>query len=160
MAVNRGKQFEDQVRAGLLKVPSTLVIRMIDPQGGQAGVSNMCDFVVYNEPHQWILECKSCYGNTLSIHTNNPKNKYGAISNAQWEGMLKAIRVPGVVAGVLVWFIDHDKTLFIPIDVLEGLRCGGAKSVNINKIDLDVCTVIPGTKRRVLFDYDFSDFLK
>ena len=159
MGVNRGKQFEDQVRAGFERVPDTSVLRLIDPQGGQAGVGNICDFVVYHYPHQWFVECKSCYGNTLSIHTNNPKNKYGAISNTQWEGLLKQSVVTGVIAGVMVWFIDHDETMFIPIQVLKELRDGGAKSVNIRKIDRALCCMIPGEKRRVLFDYDFTGIL-
>lgn len=157
--VNRGKQFEDQIRAGLEKVPDTSVLRLIDPQGGQAGVSNICDFVAFHYPHQWFIECKSCYGNTLSIHTNNPKNKYGAISNTQWEGLLKMSPITGVVAGVIVWFIDHDETLFIPIQVLQDLRNSGAKSININKIDRSLCCRIPAEKKRVLFDYDFTNIL-
>lgn len=157
--VNRGKQFEEAICAGFKAVPETSVLRLYDPQGGQAGVSNICDFVVYHYPHQLFIECKSCYGNTLSIHTNNPKNKYGAISNTQWEGMLEVSTVPGVIAGVMAWFIDHDETLFIPIQVLQELRESGAKSVNINKVDRTQCYMVPGKKKRVLFEYDFTNFL-
>ena len=159
MGINRGKQFEDQVEKGLRCVTDTAVLRLIDPQGGFAGVYNVCDFIAYHYPHQFYLECKSCYGNTLSIHTNNPKNRYGAISNGQWEGLYEASLTVGVVAGVLIWFIDHDETLFVPIQVLQEMRDRGEKSVNINKVDKSLCCIIPGTKRRVLFDYDFSGFL-
>lgn len=159
MGINRGKQFEEQVRTGLEVIPNTSVVRLIDPQGGQSGVSNICDFIVYHYPHQYFIECKSCHGNTLSIHTNNPKNKYGAISNTQWQGLLQMSSITGVVAGVIVWFIDHDITVFIPIQVLQNMRDLGAKSVNINKVDLTLCYQISGKKRRVLFDYDFTKFL-
>lgn len=158
MSVNRGKQFEDQVRIGFERVPETSVLRLFDPQGGQVGVSNICDFVVYHYPHQFLIECKSCHGNTLSIHTNNPKKKYGAISNTQWEGLLNASYITGIIAGVVVWFIDHDETLFLPIQVLQSMRDDGQKSVNIRTVDRTKCYMIPGEKRRVLFDYDFTDF--
>lgn len=159
VGINRGKQFENQVEAGLRRVPDTSVTRLIDPQAGFAGVYNVCDFIAYHYPHQFFLECKSCYGNTLSIHTNNPKNRYGAISNGQWDGLSEAALTVGTVSGVLAWFIDHDETLFIPIQVLQEMRDAGCKSVNIKTVDRSRCCIIPGIKRRVLFDYDFSGFL-
>lgn len=162
MSVNRGKQFEEQIKKAFEKIPDTSVVRLIDPQGGQAGICNICDFVMYHSPTQFFIECKSCHGNTMSIHTNNPKNKYGMITNTQWEGLLKQCLVTGVVAGVIVWFIDHDVTAFIPIDELEYWRNRGMKSVNIKDvIEKNIyITIIPGVKKRVLFDYDVSKFVE
>lgn len=157
--VNRGKQFEGQIESALHAVEDTAVIRLYDPQGGYAGVSNICDFIAYHYPTQFILECKSCYGNTLSIHSNSPKNLYGAISNTQWTGMLDASAVDGVTAGVLVWFIDHDVTLFYPIQTLQSFRLSGKKSVNI-RTDREFGIEIPGTKKRILFEYDLEKFIK
>ena len=159
--INRGKQFEDQIRSALEAVPETAVDRLIDPQAGYAGVGNICDFQVYHYPHEFYLECKSCYGNTLSIHTNNPKNKYGAVSNTQWEGMLKHSYVAGVVAGVFIWFIDHDITIFVPIQTLERVRNEGAKSINIRNLKpLNYeYYIVPATKKRVFFEYDLLNFL-
>ena len=156
--VNRGKQFEEQVRTALENVPDTSVDRLIDPQNGFAGVRNICDFIAYHYPHQFYLECKSCYGNTLSIHTNNPKNKYGAITNNQWEGLLEKSKTKGVIAGYVIWFIDHDITVFLSAKYLEFIRNEGKKSVNIKDID-DSWYIVPGNKKRVLFNYDFSKLL-
>ena len=156
--VNRGKQFEEQVRTALENVPDTSVDRLIDPQNGFAGVRNICDFIAYHYPHQFYVECKSCYGNTLSIHTNNPKNKYGAITNNQWEGLLEKSKTKGVIAGYVVWFIDHDITVFLSAEYLEFIRNEGKKSVNIKDLD-DSWYIVPGNKKRVLFDYDFSELL-
>ena len=162
-AVNRGKQFEEQVHKALDLVPNTTVTRLKDPQNGFAGVRNECDFIAYHYPHQYFLECKSCHGNTLSIKSNNPKQCYGDITNTQWEGLLEASSVVGVVSGVLVWFIEHNTTLFVPIKALECIRNEGAKSLNITKLrELGIlydCYTVPGIKKRVLFDYDFTDFL-
>ena len=158
--VDRGKQFEEQVRIALESVSDTSVDRLIDPQAGFAGVRNICDFIAYHWPNQFYIECKSCYGNTLSIHTNNPKNKYGAITNNQWEGLLEKSKISGVYAGYVIWFIDHDVTVFIPAKVLEVMRNEGKKSVNINELKDADWYVVPGTKKRILFDYDFSELLR
>ena len=165
--VNRGKDFEGQVQAGFEAIPGVSIDRLPDPMAGYAGVKNICDFIVYKKPMQYYIECKSCYGNTMSIHSNDPKRKYGNITNNQWEGLLEKSTIPGVRAGILVWFIDHDDTYWIDIRVLQNHRDAGHKSITFwgDWIELtkgcgDMWTRIVGKKRRVLFDYDFTDFLK
>lgn len=151
MAVNRGKQFEEQIREAFEKVPHTSVVRLIDPQNGYAGVRNICDFIVYNYPYQFFIECKSCYGNTLPF-TNITKN--------QWDGLYEKSHINGVVAGYMIWFIDHDRTIFVPAQSMIVHKELGKKSWNIsNQWDSD-CIEIKGEKKRVLFDYDMTDFLE
>ncbi len=155
MSVNRGKQFEDVVRDCLEK-SGAYVLRLYDPQGGYVAVANPCDFVVWKDGQMYMLECKAIHGNLLSIHSNDPKRKYGLISNTQWQGLSEALE-KSVVAGVLVWWIDKDITKFIPIDDLEAKRWAGNKSV---RYDYPVGYEIAGTKKRVFFDYDFTDFFR
>lgn len=157
--VNRGKQFEDCIEQAFLEIPDTSVDRLLDPQAGYAGVSNVCDFIVYRKPRQYYIECKSCYGNTLSIYSNDPKRKYGAISNKQWEGLLEKSKIDGVCAGYIIWFIDHDQTIYVPAPMMEALRNQGDKSFNITKWQYEDWEHIPGKKRRILFDYDMHKFL-
>lgn len=157
--VNRGKQFEQQIREGFEKIPHTSVYRLQDSMGGYAGVANICDFIVYHKPFQYFIECKCHYGNTIPIYSNDPKKKYGVVSNTQWEGMLEQSKILGVHCGVIFWFIDHDYTCFIPIQILEQYRNDDNKSVNFNKLDTIHHIPIKGNKKRVLFDYDFTDFL-
>lgn len=158
MAVNRGKDFEDCIREACEAIPDTSVTRLIDPQAGYAGVRNICDFIIYRYPTQIFLECKSCHGNTLSIHSNDPKKRYGAITNNQWEGLLEQSKVRGVVAGVVIWFIDHDKTIFVPIQDLAEMRANGHKSFNVTAEYSDYYFHIPGRKKRVYFEYDMEKF--
>ena len=165
--VNRGKDFEGQVYDGFNNIDGVSIDRLSDPMAGYAGVKNICDFVVYNYPNQYYIECKSCYGNTMSIHSNDPKKKYGNITNNQWEGLLEKSKIPGVRAGILVWFIDHDETFWIDIRLLQKHRDAGNKSIShwCDWVDLsDYCrdkwTRIDGKKRRVLFDYNFIPFFK
>jgi hypothetical protein len=165
--VNRGKDFEGQVQAGFERLCNVSIDRLPDPMAGYAGVKNICDFIVYKQPRQYYIECKSCYGNTMSIHSNNPKKMYGNITNNQWEGLLEKSKIPGVRAGILVWFIDHDVTYWIDIRLLQKHREAGHKSIAYYADWIDftqetdaLWTRIKSEKRRVLFDYDFTRFFE
>lgn len=187
MAVNRGKQFEDVVEAAFEKVPNTSIVRLHDQTTGYIGSTNHCDFIVYREPLEYHIECKSVHGNTLSIHSNPKPDKrgvlhgfYGNITDTQWTGLLEKSKVPGVIAGVLCWWVDKDVTKFIPIQFLDHLReWTDIKSIRYDteysmrkypKFDKGVIRIleydeynplieIPGTKKRVFFDYDMEAFL-
>ena len=160
MNTNRGKDFEGEVQSAVERLGDVSILRLYDPQGGYLSVSNPCDFIAFKRPQEYWLECKSTHSNTLAIYTApNPKNKkYGAFSNAQWEGMLGATKY-GVVAGALVWWIAHDTTKFIPIQELEKIRNTGAKSIRYD-LDIPNSLVIKGNKKRIYFDYDFSEFFE
>lgn len=150
MGVNRGKQFEQQIRDAFEKSDDTSVYRLQDSQSGYAGVANICDFIVYHYPVQFFIECKCHYGNTLP---------FSCITDRQWDGLLEMSRIKGICAGIIVWFIDHDKTVFIPIERLQAYKEQGFKSVNIAKMwDIDWIDII-GTKKRILFDYNMDEFI-
>jgi penicillin-binding protein-related factor A (putative recombinase) len=151
--VNRGKDFEEQVRKSFARVPNCSIDRLHDQMSGYAGSSNICDFIVYRKPYQLYLECKACYGNTLNFHN---------ITDNQWKGLIEKAKIDGVIAGVMIWFIDHDETVFIPIQALETSRFLGDKSVNAKTAkDAYGMNYIPvhGEKKRVFFDYDMENFL-
>ena len=165
MAENRGKQFEAQIQKGFESVQDCSIDRLHDQTNGFAGSSNICDYIVYKRPTEFYIECKSCHGNTLSLYSNDPKKKYGAISNKQWEGLLDKSQIQGVVAGYMIWFIDHDVTVFVKSTELRRIREMGCKSLNIKDISrgnlspFEWC-YIEGKKKRVLFDYNLSPFLE
>ena len=161
MGINRGKLFEDDIREALLRVPDISLDRMYDQMSGFKGSTNICDFIAYHCPNQFYFECKSCYGNTLSINSNDPKRRYGDISNAQWEGLLKKSEIPGVTAGYFIWFIDHDMTLFVSAQTMKTIKDAGNKSFNINHLKYynGEFYIVPGKKKRVRFDYDLIDFI-
>ena len=154
MAQSRGKEFEAIVKDCFEQVRDTYILRLYDPQGGYLSVANPCDFVVYRHKQMYMIECKSVHGNTFPIYGNDPKKKYGNISNTQWQGLLDATRY-GVVSGVMIWWIDTDTTKFIPIQLIKQLRDSGAKSI---RYDTDLGILIEGKKKRVFFDYDFEKF--
>ena len=156
MPQNRGKQFEQVVRESFEKVPNTSVYRLIDAMGGYLAVANVSDYIVYHYPYQYFLECKAIHGNTLSINSNDPKRKYGNISNTQWEGMLELSKIKGVHCGVICWFIDHDVTMYLDIGDLQIAKDLGDKSIRFDEPYLP----IEGQKKRVFFEYDMQKFFE
>lgn len=169
MATNRGKQFEDVVKAELEKVPNVSVVRLHDQTTGYMGSTNHCDFIAYKKPYEYHIECKTVHGNTLSIYSIPKPDKcgvlhgfYGNITDKQWEGLLEKSVIPGVIAGVMCWWVDKDVTLFIPIKLLKELRDAGAKSIRYDiTYDGSVPIVeLKGQKKRVFFEYDMAKFFE
>lgn len=152
--VNRGKDFEKAIRQSFEKVPQVSFDRLQDPTAGYSGISNICDFIAFKYPFQYYFECKSIRGNTLNFKSN--------ITKKQWQGLLEKNKITGVFAGVLIWFIDYDITLFVNIDELKKLKDNGAKSLNIKDIRDKKLKYfrLKAQKKRVLFEYDGVDFFK
>ena len=153
MAVNRGKQFENIIRKSFECVEGVSIDRLNDNTAGFKGVAGICDFIVYKEPYEYYIECKSVHGASLP---------FSNITDKQWRGMLEKSQIEGVYAGVICWWIDKDVTKFIPIQILNGLRNymeyksyrfdwfhwnGSQKTIEIK-----------GKKKRVFFDYDMKEF--
>ena len=150
-AINRGKDFEGAIRKAFEKLKNVSFDRLPDPMAGYSGVRNICDFSMFSSPDMFYLECKCLYGNTL--------NYAGSITKNQWEGMYEKSKLYRCVAGVCVWFIDYDLTVFVNIKDLWEHRKSGAKSLNISDITGENSVrhfILDGRKKKVLFDY-FGD---
>lgn len=155
MGINRGKQFEEAVREAFNALSSVSIDRFADPMAGYAGIRNICDFGVYQHPFQYYIECKAFSGNTLNFQFN--------ITKDQWNGLSEKSMIPGVSSGILIWFIDHDITTFVPIQELIFLRNELAeKSLHVKHIQNDLVKHIPfpGKKKRSLYRYDADPFLE
>lgn len=150
--MGRGKKFEAAVREAFEKCPEVSVDRLPDPTGGYMGVRNICDFVFYRYPFLLFVECKVQQGNTLNFK--------GRITENQWDGLLEKSKIPGVIAGVMVWFVDHDITAFVPIQELTRLKETGQKSLHIKHFDTCDHIILVGRKKRIFFDYDAQTFLR
>jgi hypothetical protein len=166
MGVNRGKEFEKIVQECFEKTPYVSIDRLHDQTTGYKGSSNICDFIVYREPYEFYFECKSVHGNTLSIYSRPKLGKdgrfhgfYGNISDTQWEGLLEKSKIPGVIAGIICWWIDKDVTLFMPIQVLQQYYDTTlVKSIRYDNDDSRMITA-RGIKKRIYFDYDMEALL-
>lgn len=150
MSINRGKQFEDIIREQFKKLKNVVTIRLYDVTTGYINQNNICDLIVYDEGTLNLIECKAVHENTLNFKSHIKQN--------QWDGLLEESCKPGVNAGILVWFIDHDVTLWLDIQYLQTLKEYGYKSFNVNDEGYDY--KLNGTKKRVFFEYDLKGFLE
>ena len=144
MAVNRGKQFEDVIKKSFEKCKDVSVDRLHDQTNGYVGSYNICDFIVYKYPTQFYIECKSCHGNVWSLAN---------LTDNQYRGLLAKSKIMGVVAGIIVWWIDKDVTTFFPIEYTHHLKEYEYKSIHYAN---EKGITIPGKKKKVFFDYDIE----
>lgn len=151
MANNRGKKFEDVVKKAFEQVDGVSIDRLRDAPKKLKGVDNPSDFIVYKKPHEIYVECKSHKDNTLP---------FSCIREEQIRGMSEKAKIEGVKAGIIIWFIDHDLTYWVPIDEVVCWRDMGNKSINIKDIYKFNYIEITGEKKRVYFDYDMNKFLE
>lgn len=154
MAENRGKKFENIVKESFLKVPNVSIDRLHDQTTHWKGSQNICDFIVYKEPYEYYIECKSVHGASLP---------FSNITDTQWSGLLQKSQIEGVFAGVICWWIDKNRTFFLPIQKLAIWRYFDSalqlKSISVEQAEKDVsCIEIKGKKKRVFFDYDMEEF--
>lgn len=150
-ATNRGKDFEKCIKECFESLPNVSFDRLADPMAGYSGVRNICDFSMFSSPDMFYLECKSHYGNTLNYEHDITKN--------QWNGMYEKSKIYRCVAGICVWYIDYDLTVFVNIKDLWKHKESGAKSLNIQDIVGENSVrhfIIDGVKKKVMFRY-FGD---
>lgn len=148
---NLGKKFEDAVQQSFDNVSNVSIDRLRDAPKKLKGVDNPSDFIVYKKPHEIYVECKSHKGNTLP---------FSCIRQKQLEGMTEKSMNEGVIAGFMIWFIDHDLTVWVSIDIINTLIWFGYKSLNIKDLSKIPHKVVPGRKKRVYFEYDMKQFLE
>lgn len=61
----------------------------------------------------------------------------------------------GVISGVVIWYYERDKVVFVSIDTVEQMIKEEKKSIHIQK-DFNRMIDIPSVKKRVFMDSDYS----
>ena len=145
MSQNRGKQFEEVIKKSFEKIPNVSVDRLHDQTTGYLGSKNICDFIVYKKPYEYYIECKSVHGNTFP---------FSNITDNQFRGLLEKSKIKGVIAGLIIWFVDKDVTIFVEINDLKVAKDLGDKSIRFDEAYIR----LQGKKKRVFFDYDMDSF--
>jgi len=147
MAINRGKAFEEKVKSDLLKLGDVSLERLPDQMSGYKGSANVSDFTLYNYPYYFYIECKTTNENTFPL---------GGLT--QYDKLLARKGRKGVRCGVVLWFVKHDKVVYVPIATFEKLKADGKKSVNVKMVGNDDYRIItiPSVKKRVFLDSDYS----
>jgi hypothetical protein len=146
--MSKGKQFELVLKEDWkASMPKSTIDRLYDSVSGYKTISNISDFIAYKMPNIFYIEAKTIKGNTLPFQ-----------NITQYEKLSAKVGIDGVRVGVVVWFYDHDRVLYVPISSITKMMSEGKKSVNITTIDTDGYRFIeiPSVKKRVFMTSDYS----
>ena len=110
--------------------------------------SNPCDYIAHVGDTLFMLEVKCHYDNTFNFSNLR-----------QYNDLITYVGLNNVEIGVIIWFIDHDEILYVPIETIMKMKANGDKSVNIRKLGDYKLVHVPSTKLRVFLRSDYS-FLK
>lgn len=122
-----GKKWENKFASTFEKqFPDKLIYRLPDQQSGYAGEggSNPCDFLCYPGDCVLMVECKATKGASISF---NDIRQYDKMRD--YKGRYKTH------IGVLVWFYEKDKIIWVSIEEMEKMVNDGEKSIGLRMID-------------------------
>lgn len=151
MPISQGKQFEKILRADFSTLPGSFIYRLPDQVSGFKSTSrNPSDFIAYVKPNCFLLEAKSITGNTFPL-TNL----------TQFEMLNTFENISGLRRGVVIWFRDHKRVLYVPISTIKKMKEDNKKSVNIRTIENENYNYIelPTETKRVYPKSDYSVLL-
>ena len=148
MAKNYGKEFEAKFKEDFLKLENSTIDRLYDVTTGYKSITQVADYIGYVYPNIFYCECKSHKGASIPI---------GNIT--QYDKLKNKVGIPGVRAGVILWLIEKDKVLYIPMSTVKQLKEQGEKSIGIRHLGLYNIKEIPSIKKRVFMDSDYSILL-
>lgn len=148
---NYGKIFENNFRSDWLRTfPDSFILRLPDQLSGYKYTSsNICDFITYYNNILFLIECKSHKGASLPFNNITQYDKM-----KQYTGIL------GVRTGVVLWLIDKDVILYVPISTITQMKAEGKKSVGLKALKEGYnIKIIPSVKKRVFMRSDYSILL-
>ena len=150
---NLGKKFEERFKKDWedsFSPSESLCFRIPDQVSRRKGSSqNICDFMNFDGNRLYLLEVKSHLGNTFPFSALRQYDKL----KEQYERHYK-----NTIIGVILWFRDHDKVLYIPIEEIIKMIEDDKKSINIKMLNDDTYKLyeIPSTKLRTFMKSDYS----
>lgn len=151
MADSKGKKFEEKFKEDWIKtMPDSSIDRIYDSVSGYKSISNISDFIAYKQPNIFYIECKTTKEATFNF------NKL-----TQYDKLVEKVGISGVRTGVLIWFYNFDRVIYVPIKTVSKMKDDGLKSVNIRNIDSSNYRFydIPSRKLRVYMESDYSILL-
>lgn len=146
MAVT-GKAFEEHFKNGWVKsFPEGDIIRLYDVTSGYLNISNISDFIGYNYPNMYYIECKAHAGASI------PFTKI-----SQYDKLIKKAGINGIRAGVILYLYDKEKVFYIPAKTIKTMKEDGKKSVGLKAVEEGYRIIeIPSKKLRVFMESDYT----
>lgn len=149
MAKNYGKEFEQKFKEDFLKLGDCTLDRLYDVVTGYKSIKQVSDFIGYKFPNIFYIECKSHRGASIPIE-----------NITQYDKLKAKTGIPGVRAGVVLWLVDKDTVMYIPMSTVKQLKeVEKEKSIGIRHLETHNIYVIPSVKKRVFMDSDYSVLL-
>lgn len=151
MSVTLGKKFEAKVKEDLSLLPDCSIDRLHDQTTGYKITSqNPSDYIFYKYPNEYYIECKTTAGASFSFN-----------QLTQYNLLIEKCGIPGVRAGVVIWFYEKDTILYVPVKTVQTMKEEGKKSLNYKLADSDTYRIIkvPSVKKRTFMDSDYSVLL-
>lgn len=149
MSINKGKQFEAKFKENWIKCfPDTFIYRLKDQLTGFKETSqNPCDFLCFPGDMLFMVECKSHNGASIPF-----------ASIPQYERLLNYKDFYKVFPGILIWFREKDKVVWVDIKVAEKIFNDGNKSIQLKMLTQNLYDIkeLPSTKKRVYLDTDYN----
>lgn len=149
MADLLGKKFEMKFAEDFISTfKDGICERIPDQVSGYKGTSqNVCDFYCFANRLFYYIECKTTKDGTLNF------SKF-----SQYERMLPRVGKSYVRVGVIIWFYNHDKIVYVPVSECEKMKRDGKKSISLKSIlnKEYIGYVVPSVKKRKFFDSDYS----
>lgn len=142
-----GKAFEEHFKKDWKKsFPNGDIIRLYDVTMGYSSINNVSDFIGYDYPNMFYLECKA--HKSASI----PFTKI-----SQYDKLLMKAGIKGVRAGIILYLYEKFKVLYIPVRTIEQMKFDGKKSVGLKAIEEGYKIIeIPSEKLRVFMNSDYT----
>ena len=149
--INSGQKFQDDFQASCIE-QKLCIDRVKNQSGGKAGVSNICDFIVFAHPFLYYLELKSYGGKRFPFDDLRPN---------QYEGLMMKSTYPSVYAGVLLnlRFSGEEHAFFVDIRYIRDLKTSGNRSISLAQAQ-EHGVRMSGTKKLTHFNYDVRGMLR
>lgn len=148
---NLGKKWEsDFKRDWKVTFENSLILRLYDTTNMYKGVQNPCDYITFVDGHLFLVECKETKGNTFSIEFR------------QKDELKEYIGIKNVHPGVILWFSDHQKVVWIPIETFLKLEKDGKKSFNVKMLNSNDYEYIdmPLEVKRIYVNVNYNKLLE
>lgn len=151
MAQNFGKAFEQQFKSDFQKIPNASVDRIYDVMSGYKSISNISDYICYVYPHIYYIEVKSIKGASFPIH-----------NLTQYQKLKFKVGIKGVRVGVVIWYWEKDRVVYVPISSVTRMLKDGKKSIGLRSLDNGEYEYqeIPSIKKRTFMTSDYSVLLQ
>lgn len=121
-----GKKWEEKFKKTWAEqFPNNFLYRLPDQQSMYKGYSsNPCDFFAMMPSELLLIECKEHKGNTFPFSAFR-----------QYDTMVSVSKYKSLVCGLLIWFSEHGKVVWCPIEEVQRIKEElGAKSINVKMI--------------------------